>query len=522
MRRARFRRLAGFGALLAAGFVPAAAAQTAYPTGGMPVPASRMARITPAAVTRGPIPPSYDLTPWMPAIGSQGQQGSCAAWAVAWAARSLLWARTTRGAPPREPFSPAFLFNSMQQAGNVGLSPEGKRCWGTPLDVALAFGRDVGFVPESVMPYSGGSEDCIDPPSPEAMALAPKYRLGRFAAVPDLETLKQQIASGYPVVFQMRVGAPFFSHKGPAILRQSLDRAEASRPEPAQSWHALVVVGYDDNLGGGAVRIANSWAAKWGDAGYAWVSYDAFVREATFAGRLQAFALFPSERAAPDAERSANLPDLLRSLQRADSCAEVALGGDGASIRGFVSQRELLDRARSEGGAASAGIDLVPWPGCEIRQRFAARVGADLALTLTIDGAARAGSESGALAVRPGQQVSIAVAAPEALRFARLFYVQSDGRVKSLGAPQSDGSVRPPADCPGTGDECGFLFDDTSLGDEYFVLVASDRPLRGEPFEAMAFADLGSDRSFLTTLAQDIGAMSGQRVAMRFARVTVR
>ena len=37
--------------------------------------------------------------------------------------------------------------------------------------------------------------------------------------------------------------------------------------------HALCVVGYDDNVGGGAFKIANSWGKNWGKSGHAFISF---------------------------------------------------------------------------------------------------------------------------------------------------------------------------------------------------------------------------------------------------------
>ena len=37
--------------------------------------------------------------------------------------------------------------------------------------------------------------------------------------------------------------------------------------------HALCIVGYDDKLGGGAFKIANSWGKNWGKSGFFWLRY---------------------------------------------------------------------------------------------------------------------------------------------------------------------------------------------------------------------------------------------------------
>jgi hypothetical protein len=40
--------------------------------------------------------------------------------------------------------------------------------------------------------------------------------------------------------------------------------------------HALTIVGYDDNIYGGAFRVVNSWGDEWGDGGYFWLKYKDF------------------------------------------------------------------------------------------------------------------------------------------------------------------------------------------------------------------------------------------------------
>ena len=42
--------------------------------------------------------------------------------------------------------------------------------------------------------------------------------------------------------------------------------------------HAMVIVGYDDNLaytgGTGAFKVLNSWGTDWGNSGYFWLTYN--------------------------------------------------------------------------------------------------------------------------------------------------------------------------------------------------------------------------------------------------------
>ena len=40
--------------------------------------------------------------------------------------------------------------------------------------------------------------------------------------------------------------------------------------------HAVTIIGYDDNIYGGAFRVVNSWGYQWGDDGYFWLKYKDF------------------------------------------------------------------------------------------------------------------------------------------------------------------------------------------------------------------------------------------------------
>ncbi len=50
----------------------------------------------------------------------------------------------------------------------------------------------------------------------------------------------------------------------------------------------MCVIGYDDNIGGGAFRVLNSWGRAWGDGGMVWIKYADYARWCLLA--LQPFA----------------------------------------------------------------------------------------------------------------------------------------------------------------------------------------------------------------------------------------
>ena len=44
---------------------------------------------------------------------------------------------------------------------------------------------------------------------------------------------------------------------------------------PEIGWHAMCIVGYDDERH--AFKVRNSWGDEWSDQGYLWMDYDNFV-----------------------------------------------------------------------------------------------------------------------------------------------------------------------------------------------------------------------------------------------------
>jgi hypothetical protein len=81
----------------------------------------------------------------------------------------------------------------------------------------------------------------------------------------DPDSAKAPLAAGNPVIVGMLVGDDFQKIK-------SGHPPYVGPPTGETEGHALAVVGYDDDKQ--AFRIINSWGDDWGDAGYAWVSYD--------------------------------------------------------------------------------------------------------------------------------------------------------------------------------------------------------------------------------------------------------
>lgn len=86
-------------------------------------------------------------------------------------------------------------------------------------------------------------------------------------------SVKYAITNYHPVVFSMHIPQSFYSIEKDGLFRPSRqERDELPETRP----HALTVVGFDDDLYGGAFRVVNSWGIQWGDQGYCWISYEDF------------------------------------------------------------------------------------------------------------------------------------------------------------------------------------------------------------------------------------------------------
>ena len=82
--------------------------------------------------------------------------------------------------------------------------------------------------------------------------------------------MKNCLASGLPFVFGFTVYESFYS-------RDTAVNGMMKWPEKTErslGGHAVMAVGYDDNLVGGRFIVRNSWSDKWGDKGYFYMPYE--------------------------------------------------------------------------------------------------------------------------------------------------------------------------------------------------------------------------------------------------------
>ena len=230
---------------------------------------------------KNPLPESVSLEEYCPPRLNQGKQGSCVGWSSAYAARTILQARSTGQDPEVVTFSPSFVYNQIALPG----------CQGTYLQKAMEVMHQGGALPFSRFAYNENS--CSKKPSRMEMSAASSYKTKGFNRLTqggddyrtDLLAIKQNLAQGAPVVIGMMVGGSFMQ----GMMGRHLYVPDRSDYSGARlGGHAMCVIGYDDYFEGGAFQIMNSWGEEWGEDGLFWMRYndfDYFTREA--------YGLFP-------------------------------------------------------------------------------------------------------------------------------------------------------------------------------------------------------------------------------------
>jgi len=204
------------------------------------------------------LPRSVDLSSNFPTPGNQGQQGSCTAWATAYALKSyqerleMGWSLNTS----EHLFSPAFIYNQ------IYIEIEGKES-GSYIEDALKLIRDKGAATLATMPYN--SRDYRTQPNPQAIQEAAKYKAASFEKLNDTQSIKAALANRSPVVGAIIV----YGYLQSRTFRELYNSTAGGFLDS----HAITITGYNDDKYGGAFEIINSWGKDWGNNGYFWMPY---------------------------------------------------------------------------------------------------------------------------------------------------------------------------------------------------------------------------------------------------------
>jgi hypothetical protein len=243
------------------------------------------------AASYADIPKSASLERYCPTPGDQGRYGTCVAFAVAYHMRTVLYGIqhgiTDKSQLNASLFSPTFVYEQIK-------SPDDTNCQkGTNPITALELMKNSGTARIATVPYQ-----CGTPIGSGALLEAVDYTINDYQVLfmPDVtdrdtrvNTVRKALAEGYPVVHCFTVVKSFY--KAPRVWRAQPTDGGA---EGQHGRHAMLIVGYDDNLEGGCFRILNSWGPGWADGGYVWIPYDEFAKYSL--GAIQVYG----PRPAPD------------------------------------------------------------------------------------------------------------------------------------------------------------------------------------------------------------------------------
>lgn len=212
-----------------------------------------------------------DLRAFCPPIFNQGQLGSCTANAAA----ALLgyWRKKACGKDGL--LSRLFIYKGTRDL------MEAKGDSGAYIRTTMGCLSLLGAPPEKYWEYDEKLLDSAPPAFCYAYAANYQalsyYRIdtGKTGIMKEpastLSDIKEVLSSGLPAMFGFRV-------------YQSIESAQDGKiPFPAENekilgGHAVLCVGYDDDLTIGSHRgaflIRNSWGSEWGELGYGWLPYE--------------------------------------------------------------------------------------------------------------------------------------------------------------------------------------------------------------------------------------------------------
>lgn len=220
---------------------------------------------------KNPLPEKVSLQKYCPTPMNQGQQGSCVAWASAFAARTIVEAQRTGQNPNSIKFSPSFMYNQ--------ISLDHSTCQGSYIKLAMDNMMEIGAVPFNSFAYN--DKDCSKEPSSSLKSAAQDYKIKGFqrlteegqSKAAEVLAMKQNLAKGSPCIIGMMVGGSFMQNM---IGKEFWNPTSSDYNKSGFGGHAMCVVGYDDFYEGGSFLLMNSWGTDWGKGGFAYVRYSDF------------------------------------------------------------------------------------------------------------------------------------------------------------------------------------------------------------------------------------------------------
>lgn len=230
--------------------------------------------------------------PSFPPIGNQQNQGSCVAWGSTYYQASHeigLFNGINNKASFAGVYSPKWTYNLLNGGYDGGLNVL------TAYQLLSANGAisivNLPYDPNDYRAWDLNPQDWVSAMS--ARMSSPQLVTGIGGTQQNLQTIKQILNNGHVLTFGTFISSWVFT----TIKADPANPGSPYVGQYAASWmngsnggHCMTIVGYDDNIWidvngngqvdageRGAFLIANSWGTGWGNAGFIWISYDAFL-----------------------------------------------------------------------------------------------------------------------------------------------------------------------------------------------------------------------------------------------------
>jgi Papain family cysteine protease len=242
---------------------------------GMEFDSAEFSKAPGLSFERSILPEKYSIEEYLPIIYPQAGS-TCVAMSFA-LARTITFA-IDNGIKDKEEItansmSPYFIYYLARRKDdyscNVGLSPI--KAGLIAKEYGFSFLRDVEYpkyYPFSASYLCPNLFNFFPPVLKDDINNARINKVREVYVIKNLDGVKYALSHNMPVVIAIQIAKSFEE------LNSSLwEPLQAENRKKGLGGHAVVAIGYDDDLYGGAIRIANSWGEKWADSGKAWIRY---------------------------------------------------------------------------------------------------------------------------------------------------------------------------------------------------------------------------------------------------------
>lgn len=277
---------------------------------------------------------NYSLEDYLPEIGDQGDVSSCVGWATAYYGLTLV--KRIEHGKDYPAFSPLSVFNRFCYLKKLDPCRGGSYidgCLSLLVTKGCPFVKDYDKPNCAVDPNNKKYSDCL-------------FSFERLQQN-NADQLKLSILNNAPVIIGLEV---FAGGLGNNLNSKFLDSNGVAKMELFRTsrypvgGHALCIVGFDDNIGGGAFKIANSWGSKWGKKGFFWLRYQDLDMVRC------AFSMFSSEFTAKDNVNSLYKTEGISLMNETGKNVYVAVGfsaKNGIQTKGWYRVEAGLTRTIS-------------------------------------------------------------------------------------------------------------------------------------------------------------------------------